>query len=108
MVAFLTPREMFYDYQEHMQYEKNEYENRMYDFEKEATDAFKTDMKCNDFNVDTYALCVSYAFLDGCGHAKNLFKRLGLRTIHAYAIHQNLNDFIQEYDEKEMSYPDYE
>jgi hypothetical protein len=103
MVAFLTSREMFYDYQEHVNCEKDEYENRMLSFDKEAIEAFKKDIKCDDFSIDTYALCISYAFLDGCGHARNLFKKLGLRTIHAYAIHQSLNDFIQEYDEKERN-----
>jgi len=53
--------------------------------------------------IGKYCEFVAYAYLDGIKSAKELFDKLGLRTIHAYAIQGDYNDFVFEYDENEMN-----
>ena len=97
MTAFMTPREMFYDYREHADNEHYQYEKLMIEFEEEATK-----------KIGEYAECICEAYLDGCKKAAQVFKKLGLRPIHAYAIQNDFSDFIFEYDAKEASEPDYD
>ena len=58
--------------------------------------------------IGNHAEFVAYAYLDGVKSAKELFEKCGLRAIHAYAIQDDYNDFVFEYDEKERNQPDYE
>ena len=53
--------------------------------------------------IGNYAEFVAYAYLDGVKSAKELFKKLGLKAIHAYAIQNDYNDFVFEYDEHEVN-----
>lgn len=51
---------------------------------------------------------VAYAYLDDVDSAKKLFQKLGLRAIHAYAIQNDYNDFVFEYEENEVYQQDFE
>lgn len=97
MTAFMTPREMFYDYQDHINNDVLEYERRMEIYAEEAVD-----------KIGDYAECIADAYCDGLKSAKKIFDSLHLRLIHAYAIQEDLTCFIMQYDETERNEPDYE
>ncbi len=97
MVAFLTPKQMFQNYQEQSDYEIHEYERRMQRYAEEACD-----------KIGDYAECIADAYCDGLKSAKIIFESLKLKLIHAYAIQEDLTCFIMEYDETERNEPDYE
>ncbi len=81
-------RDFFQDCVDQEYHEKCQYESLMYEY-KDAAIA----------KIGNHAEFVAYAYLDGIKSAKQLFDKLGLKTIHAYAIQEDLNDFIFEYDE---------
>lgn len=88
MVAFLTPHEMFEDWRDELQEMGRKYENEMYLYNLEATK-----------KLGRFALCIAEAYLEGIKSAEEIFDKFDLKDIHAYAIKEDLNHFVVEFDE---------
>ena len=97
MASFLTPAEMFKEFQDEVFEQERQYENLMIDYARYAAE-----------KIGVYAECVAEAYLDGLKTAHKVFDKLGLSRVHAYAIEEQLACFIMEYDETEVNERDYE
>jgi len=105
MVAFLTPTQMFQEYQMHAhidyEAERFDYENGSY---KEmclyAIEAGKY--------IEHYHEIIAEAYIQGCRKAEALFDKHGLKLVHAFALLDNLKEFTEEFEETERREPDYD
>lgn len=97
MASFLTPAEMFREYQDELFEQERYYENLMIEYSEYAAK-----------KIGDYANCVAEAYLDGLKTAHEIFKKFGLNRVHAYAIQEEFACFIMEYDETEVKEQDYE
>lgn len=67
---------------------------------QETCKAFESEVKFA-YSSCEYAYIASEQFIENCGIAKSVFKRLGLNKIHAYAMtvsKYNFKDFTEEID----------
>jgi len=103
MTAFQTPKQLFQEYQldAHFEYMADRY------------DAERLAYKCMDEYANEatrmlqeYADCIAEAYIEGCKRATKLWQSKGLRMIHAYAVLNDLVDFLLEYDAKERNEPE--
>lgn len=101
MTAFLSPRELFeaqiieWDnlYQKRKEYELDEMQIYAIEAEKKISQELKNGTPSYD-----YIMSVSNAFVDGSIWACNIFKRLSLSAIHAYAVLEEKDWFVEELD----------
>lgn len=67
---------------------------------RETCKAFESDMKYTYMSIE-YAYIVAAQFIEDSYSAKSIFKRLGLKKVHAYAMtvsRFDMKDFIEEVD----------
>lgn len=74
-----------------------------YYWDKMCDYAYDTAKKFGSEFAYEVAQCVAIQFTDGDLLAKQIFKKLGLREVHAWAIQHEYKPFCASYDETEMN-----
>lgn len=98
MATYLTPKQMFREYQldAHLVYEA--------DRQEAESSAYKTMIEYADEAskyISMYTECIAEAYLDGCRKATALWESKGLKSVHAYAVLDDLVDFLLAFEETE-------
>jgi hypothetical protein len=107
MTAFPTPRQMFKDqliefdfiYQKRKERELDEMQIYALEAEKKIERELKNGTPSHD-----YIMSVSLAFMEGSESAVNIFKRLSLDAIHAYAVLEEKDYFIEELEQLDQDH----
>ena len=101
MVAFLSPREMFeeqlIEWQSTISKRQDYTLDQMQIYAIEAEKKIAMELK-NGVNAYDYIMSVSNAIIDGSIWACNIFKRLNLNEMHAYAVLEKKDWFDEELD----------
>lgn len=105
MTAFLTPQEMFMEYQLNIHLD---YEAERYNYENQAyKEMCLYAIEANKY-IQHYHEIIAEAYIQGCRKAEALFDKHGLKMVHAFALLDDLKEFIAEFEENERTEPDYD
>jgi len=105
MTAFTTPKQMFREYQldAHFDYMADRQD-------KESQTLKEMDVYAKEAvrKIEHYCELIAEAYVDGCKMATKLWESKGLKMVHAYAVLDDLVDFLLAFDDTERNDPDWD
>lgn len=101
MTSFLTPTEMFREYIDEEYHNANKYRdfimNEMQIYAIEAEKKMEKELK-DASDAHDYIVAIADSFSQDIVFAKNIFKKLGLTKLHAWAVLMNYEWFKEDYE----------